>query len=67
MQRILGGIRSDASVAGILAAGTHRLSPYYRGEQELDEVVWLEADVSREHILALEQRYSSDLLFVRHT
>lgn len=51
----------------LLAVDAHRLSPYYRGEQELDEVVWLEADVSRENILALEQRYSSDLLFVRHT
>jgi len=66
MQRILDGILSYASVT-CFAVDTLRLSPYYRGEQELDEVVWLEADVSRENILALEQRYSSDLLFVRHT
>ena len=43
-----------------------RLSAYYRGEHDVDEIVWLEGHVPREHVYALEDYFGNELLFVRH-
>ena len=45
---------------------SRRLAAYYRGEHDVDEIVWLEGSVPREHVFALEAHVGGDLLFVQH-
>ena len=48
------------------AVPPHRLGAYYGGDYDLDEIVWLEQDVKHEQVLALQQLYSGDIIFVHH-